>query len=428
MSSLSTLSGSDFPCDEDATTSIRVCVAQIGARRRYAVPNALHELGFLECLYTDLYAGNKLGGSWLSFLANRFKSRKVRRLLGRSSDRIPPQLVCSLEWESLLAFLNARRVGKLSEQYALIGKRFAETVAKKGFRNANTVYGFNGGFLESMQVAKSQDLKCVLDQTILPMQLFTSIMRDEVSRWKGWQPDLNLDDDYDQLIERDREEWGFADAIVCGSEYLADAVGKVGGPRHKCRVVPYGFDVVQATGSSDAPPRHRDGKRRLLFVGEVGLRKGVPYLLEAIANLPSDSVELRLAGRVRIASDKLEPYKDFASFLGHIPSAVLAEQYQWADALVMPSLCEGSAMVTYEALARNIPVICTSSTGACLVDGVNGKIIPERNITALSEAIQQLPALLESNAKHVSEMKSAKQINSQSYAAGLEQVLRSVHA
>jgi glycosyltransferase involved in cell wall biosynthesis len=39
-------------------------------------------------------------------------------------------------------------------------------------------------------------------------------------------------------------------------------------------------------------------------------------------------------------------------------------------------LCEGSATLTYEALAAGLPVICTPNTGSVVTDGLDGFIVP----------------------------------------------------
>ena len=57
---------------------------------------------------------------------------------------------------------------------------------------------------------------------------------------------------------------------------------------------------------------------------------------------------------------------------------------------VLPTLAEGSAEVTYEALAAGVPVITTKSAGSVVRDGVEGRIVPERDPEALVYAIEEL--------------------------------------
>ena len=57
---------------------------------------------------------------------------------------------------------------------------------------------------------------------------------------------------------------------------------------------------------------------------------------------------------------------------GPVPRSVVAEHYAWADVFLLPSVCEGSATATYEAIASGIPVICTPNAGSVIEDGRQG--------------------------------------------------------
>jgi glycosyltransferase involved in cell wall biosynthesis len=51
---------------------------------------------------------------------------------------------------------------------------------------------------------------------------------------------------------------------------------------------------------------------------------------------------------------------------------------------------EGSATVTYEALAAGLPVICTPNTGSVVRNGVDGFVVPIRDPDAIVDAIEML--------------------------------------
>jgi glycosyltransferase involved in cell wall biosynthesis len=70
----------------------------------------------------------------------------------------------------------------------------------------------------------------------------------------------------------------------------------------------------------------------------------------------------------------------------------MAAHYGWADAFLLPSLCEGSATVTYEALAYGLPVICTPNTGSVVRDGIEGFVVPIRDPNAIAGRIEELAA------------------------------------
>ena len=64
--------------------------------------------------------------------------------------------------------------------------------------------------------------------------------------------------------------------------------------------------------------------------------------------------------------------------------------FQWADVFLLPSLCEGSATVAYEALACGLPVIATPNTGTVVRDGVEGFIVPARDVDGIVQCLEKL--------------------------------------
>jgi len=67
-----------------------------------------------------------------------------------------------------------------------------------------------------------------------------------------------------------------------------------------------------------------------------------------------------------------------------------AAAYQQADIFVFPSIEEGSALVTDEAMACGLPVVTTPNAGSVVRDGVEGFIVSIRDPDALAERIDQL--------------------------------------
>jgi glycosyltransferase involved in cell wall biosynthesis len=61
-----------------------------------------------------------------------------------------------------------------------------------------------------------------------------------------------------------------------------------------------------------------------------------------------------------------------------------------ADVFVFPSLFEGSAVVTYEALACGLPSVVTPGSGSVVQDGVDGFVIEPRDVEALARRMEEL--------------------------------------
>jgi glycosyltransferase involved in cell wall biosynthesis len=75
---------------------------------------------------------------------------------------------------------------------------------------------------------------------------------------------------------------------------------------------------------------------------------------------------------------------------GPVPRSEVGEHFRWADVLVLPSLCEGSATAVYEALGAGLPVICTPNTGSVVRDGVDGFVVPIRDSDAIADRLDWL--------------------------------------
>lgn len=387
----------------------------LGARMHYAVPRIFHQAGMLERFYTDIYFGNKLGVSKiLSNLPLKFKN--LDKLIGRNDRSIPPEKVISFDLLGLQYWWKQKRAKNIDELHHVFaegGKNFCEKIIKTEIGKPDIIYGFQSASLELFKYAKEKGIKCILEQTIAPQKIQRKLLKEEVEHWPGWQDDLDFPQENDPLAEREEAEWQLADLILAGSEFVVGGLKELSVSEDKCRVVPYGVSLEQFQPTKptllleDTYPttpsslkREGQGKGgktigkpisrplRVLFIGEVGLRKGVPYLLEALQILNSKNIEARLIGKISIPREIVKKYQKYAQFMGTIPRNQIHEHYAWSDVLVLPSICEGSATVTYEALASGIPVVCTPTTGSIVRDGVDGHIVPIRNRDAIVEVLE----------------------------------------
>src|SRR5262249_28044346 len=143
------------------------------------------------------------------------------------------------------------------------------------------------------------------------------------------------------------------------------------------------FPSVERQRSSVSP------KLRILFGGAVELRRGIPYLLEALRLLHTPCIEAKFVVPVALSAAKLQPYQDVATFLGPVSRAQMSDLYRRVDLFVFPFLCDGFGLVVYEALASGLPVIVTPNTGADVRDGIDGLVVPIRDVEALAAAVER---------------------------------------
>ncbi|MEM4723801.1 MAG: glycosyltransferase family 4 protein, partial [Candidatus Hadarchaeum sp.] len=89
-------------------------------------------------------------------------------------------------------------------------------------------------------------------------------------------------------------EMALADYVLIPSDFVRRSFVEYGFPGEKLLCIPFGVD----TAHFRPPERELPHPFRVLFVGQVGIRKGVPYLLEAWRRLSWRDAEIWLVGQV----------------------------------------------------------------------------------------------------------------------------------
>lgn len=155
---------------------------------------------------------------------------------------------------------------------------------------------------------------------------------------------------------------------------------------------PFGYFRSQQSGFRKKVQRRRNKSVNILFVGQLGQRKGIDILLSAMQPLfaAKNHLQLKLIG-----SGELETqYQDWVrernlssrvTFEGVIDSKLVIRRISEADMLVLPSRWDGWGIVVNEALMAGVPVIVSNMCGAADIvnDGRNGFIFNSEDIQEL---------------------------------------------
>lgn len=382
-----------MPLDKES-----VVVAHPGKQHSYRVVLAMQSAGLLQRFFTGTYFKSRsFPYTLIHWLPRASRERVLREFRKRHLEGLEERRITALPVVDGVA----RTVDRLRESWQEGKGGYSPPISHRLFDayvgrwlaarrpRPSLFYGFLGTGLGTLRVAKRLGITTILDvPTLLDGP---RIVADERKR-------LGLPVEYTRMAERLLDEVRIADYVVAPSEAVARSMAAIGVLRDRVLVLPFGVDI-----SGFLVDRNEDGrpdrKFRALFAGKFALHKGVHHLLEAWEQLSLPNAELVIAGPpigARFVESMRSRYRGRFVELGNIPHHEIRNVFADVDIFVFPSLWEGSALVTYEALASGLPCIVTSEAGSVVRDGIEGFVIPAGDVGAIRDRILQLyqdPAL-----------------------------------
>lgn len=243
--------------------------------------------------------------------------------------------------------------------------------------------------LFALRRARANGMKAFLDHPCTHVTFSDAIMREEYARHCPDSP-LYFCLQTKGMRRRRISEYEAADIILVNSRFVARTFLQAGIGPEKLHVTP----IMTVDSTMFAPSRNFVRRPfRLLYVGRLELRKGIPYLLQAWSELRLPEAELWLVGHLLPELGRhLDGAPASVRYMGALERTELPKIYQQCSAFVLPSVDDGFGTVMLEAMSCGLPVIATESTGGpdIIEDGVDGVIIPPRDVRALKDAILQL--------------------------------------
>jgi len=267
------------------------------------------------------------------------------------------------------------------------GKEFGRHVTRGLDPGPVTTFTYNSAGLELIRYVKRQGGRAIMEQTIAPKSVEMSLLKEEKAKHPEWVTSSVENPRVSSFAEREKKEWEAANLILCGSQFVKDGIASCEGPADKCVVVPYGVELPNSTLRTEARGANRP--IRVLTVGQVGIRKGSPYVVAAAKKL-GNRATFRMVGSISVTDKLKRKIVDHVELTGPVPRSEVASHYAWADVFLLPSLCEGSATVTYEALHYGLPIICTPNTGSIIRNEREGFIVKLRDVEAIVDRIKRL--------------------------------------
>jgi glycosyltransferase involved in cell wall biosynthesis len=370
-----------------------ICV-QLGAREHYAVPRALQAVGALQALITDAWAPKAL--------------RSLPGPMPRLRARFHPDLVRSdvrsggLAWIVIDACLRARSRMAVDSNWNLLiarNRRFDRMAAKLATRviaeaglppDSTTVFAYSYASTETMERMASAGHRTVLGQ-IDGGPWEEQIVLDEISRF----PELR--DRYQPAPAAYWRQWrsqcAAATRIIVNSPWAAECLERSGIPASKLVEVPlyYHGEEDGSSVARDIPDRFSPTRPlRVLFLGQLNLRKGAAHLFQAIRLLRSETIEFRLVGPVLVDVPRDLREMRNVHIVGPVDRQRVAEEYARADVFILPTLSDGYALTQLEAQRYRLPVIASRYCGPVVRDGVNGILLPDVDPVSIAVKVRSL--------------------------------------
>ncbi|WP_422930975.1 glycosyltransferase family 4 protein [Singulisphaera sp. PoT] len=365
----------------------------------YQAVIGLDQAGLLDRFLTGAYYR---GTSKLLQFAGRLAPKpwaKVERVLNRRRDAEIPSERVEAAWGFDAAIqLENRLSGRWSSSRRRVARwrtrhfdRILAGVIKR--RRPGTLFAFSDVASEfSLPLCRDLGIPSILSMVHGDVREEKLVLEREAECSPDFFPiylgDGVLDpDELDWLHQRRLRDLEFADRILVPSDHIANTLARYGTPRQRIEVVPYAADTRRFLPD---PAKIHDSSCTFLFAGGITQRKGIKYLLEAWREIKRPGWRLQLLGALPKDERPLEGYLDDVEVLGRVGHSEMPGRMAQADVFVFPSLFEGSAVVTYEALACGLPSIVTPEAGSVVRDGSEGFIVPSGDSLSLAAAMERL--------------------------------------
>jgi glycosyltransferase involved in cell wall biosynthesis len=384
-------------CSASATGSKWIC-CQIGAREHYAVARALRRHDALRLLITDawVHPGNPLG-----LLSAGLRARYDQELEG--TDVYGPA-VRNIAFE-----LRARYLERHGWPLVMARNRWFQRVALSKLSRVDVgksapvlmSYSYAAGELFAFARRRGwRTVLCQIDPGPAEEEIGSKLHDAAPGQGSSWERAPST------YWSEWRRECTLADRIVVNSSWSRDALVGEGIPADKIKVVPLAYERPQGGISfSRRYPTSFDRARplRVLFLGQVNLRKGIVPILDAVRLLRDEPVEFTFVGPIQISipSDLLNGPR--VRWLGPAPRQATDEYYRNADVFLFPTFSDGFGLTQLEAQAWKLPVIATAFCGEVVQHGRNGWVLPEITPLSIASILRELlrdPSRLQAASDH----------------------------
>jgi starch synthase len=257
--------------------------------------------------------------------------------------------------------------------------------AKRKIPAGTHVFSSYGYAVECFRKARATGAATFMDGGNSHFANYWKVVSEEHARWNCTLPPFPKPWYERGLRSLELTDWVFSPSSYVTQSYLAQ-----GFPENRILHLPYPVNLGHF--SPEPILELADSPLRVVCTGGVSLRKGFPYLLEAIRLIRKErEAVLMLTDIVHPTMlPILATYQDIPiEWSPMLPHDKLAARLKSAHVFALLSVEEGLARTALEAIACGVPAVLTPNTGTSdfIQPGVNGEIVPFGNAQATADAI-----------------------------------------
>lgn len=321
--------------------------------------------------------------------------------------------------------LQALSIRTLHQPFQVLKAKLFDEAVSKTLVPSDIFVAWSSFGVRSLQKAKGMGAITILERGSTHIREQERLLREAYERTGiRYSPQKGV---LPEIISREVEEYERADYISIPSTFVVESFIKQGVDPKKLIQIPYGITVrPQEQIKRDWNTQGLE----ILFVGALGVRKGIPILLEVLKRLAKTTkVHVTFAGQVEEEiKETLAPHRGLLTVKGVVNKAELEALYKTSHILLLPSVEEGMARVILEAMSFGLCPVCSTHTGAgdILTSGEDGFLFEPYDKEKLHTVLSTLAGDREMLQKCGEQaMQKVKQFSSEIYE---ENILQSYHA
>jgi glycosyltransferase involved in cell wall biosynthesis len=244
--------------------------------------------------------------------------------------------------------------------------------------------------LRTLEAAKRLGIPTLLERPNAHTRFAYEVVQKECARLGIAMPPGHEHEYNAAVLAHEEQEFDLADRLLCPSDFVVRTFQDQGFPLERLARHQYGFDAGRYYPKT--APRDPEQGLTVLFAGGCAPRKGLHFALDAW--LQSSAHQ---NGKFLIAGEFIPGYAELLSrqlahpsvkLLGHRND--LPDLMRQSDILVLPSIEEGSALVTYEARGSGCVLLVSDAAGAVCTHMEDALVHPAADVPALTKHMSLL--------------------------------------